>query len=320
MPWRREFPHNAPRSQWRVLRIMITRLKGFFAAFLIGALPMLGSATAQAQAFVNLGHVNLSFYEGTANVIKLMLERAGGNVAMTPGSHSQIFPKVAEGEVDLFVAAWLPHAHASYWEEHKKDLVKLGTLYDGAKLYWAVPDYVSADEVKSVADLKKPEVVAKMVKSIRGTLPDSGLMIGSKKIFDAYGLTEAGYELVPGPAKEWIANFNDRIEKKEWFVMPLWQPQYLNKAHKMRVLDEPQKILGGENTAYLIANKNFVAKLTKPQRKMLGRIELSVKAVTEIDYMINVDKMTPHDAARRWISRNPTTVEYWIAGADDDQQ
>lgn len=298
--------------------VMFTRSIKLAVLALLSFSAVLSSPQLCAQAFVSLGHVNLSFYEGTANIIKLMLERAGGNVAVTAGSHGQIFPKVAEGEVDLFVAAWLPYAHASYWEEHKKELVKLGTLYDGAKLYWAVPDYVPVEAVKSVADLKKPEVASKMVKTVRGTLPDSGLMIGSKKIFETYGLTEAGYELVPGPAKDWIANFNERIAKKEWFVMPLWQPQYLNRAHKMRILEEPQAILGGENTAYLIANKNFVAKLTKPQRKMLGRIELSVRAVTEIDYMINVDKMTAHDAARRWISKNPTTVEYWIAGADED--
>ena len=152
-------------------------------------------------------------------------------------------------------------------------------------------------DVKSVADLKKPEVAAKMVKTIRGTLPDSGLMIGSKKIFDAYGLGESGYELAPGPAKEWLANFNEHIAKQDWFVMPLWQPQYLSKAFKLRVLQEPQQLLGGANTAYLVANKTFAASMPPKQREMLGRIELSVKAVTELDHMVNIGGMTPRAAA-----------------------
>ncbi|MBK8019766.1 MAG: glycine/betaine ABC transporter substrate-binding protein [Betaproteobacteria bacterium] len=156
------------------------------------------------------------------------------------------FPKVAVGDVDLFVAAWLPYAHADYWKEYGDRLVKVSTLYEDAQLYWAVPDYVPAEAVRSVADLTRPEVAARMTKTIRGTLPDSGLMIGSRKIFEHYRLSEAGYELVPGPAPEWLANFNARVAAKDWFVMPLWRPQFLNKAHRLRVLDEPQQFLGAE--------------------------------------------------------------------------
>ncbi len=273
------------------------------------------AAPAARAQVISIGHPNLSFYEVTAAVIQLMLERAGTTTTKTAvGGHATIFPKVANGDVDLFVAAWLPDAHGDYWKEYGADLVKLGTLYDDAKLYWAVPAYIPESDVKSVADLKKPEVAARMVKTIRGTLPDSGLMIGSKKIFDAYGLGDAGYELAPGPAKAWLANFNERIAKQDWFVMPLWQPQYLNKAAKLRVLDEPQRLLGGANTAYLIANKTFAASMLPRQREMLSRIELSVKTVTELDYQVNVGGMTPRAAARRWISEHADTVGYWING------
>ena len=96
-------------------------------------------------------------------------------------------------------------------------------------------------------------------------------MIGSKKIFDAYGLGDSGYELAPGPAKDWLANFNERIEKQDWFVMPLWQPQYLNKAYKLRILDEPQQLLGGANTAYLVASKSFAEAMPRKQREMLEK-------------------------------------------------
>jgi glycine betaine/proline transport system substrate-binding protein len=173
-------------------------------------------------------------------------------------------------------------------------------------------------EVRGVADLKRPEVASRMVKTIRGTLPDSGLMIGSKKIFEHYGLGEAGYELVPGPAKEWLANFDARIAAKEWFVMPLWRPQYLNRAHKLRILEEPQQFLGGDNTAWLVANKAWAAKLPRKTRELLGRIELNVKAVTQMDYWINVEKMDARGAARRWIASNPETVGYWLRGPEDN--
>lgn len=293
----------------------LTRL---FRTCLLACLLSVAAVPAQAQKFVAIGHPTLSFYEVTATVVQFMLERSGWGVAMRSGSHSEIFPRLGSGEVDLFVAAWLPDAHAVYWKEYKDNLVEVSTLYEDARLFWAVPAYVPATEVKSVADLAKPEVAAKMVKTIRGTLPDSGLMIGSRKIFEHYGLGAAGYELVPGPASEWIANFNTRVAAKEWFVMPLWQPQYLNKAQKLRVLEEPQRFLGGPNRAVLVASKDFWARLDKKQKAMLGRIELSNKAVTEMDYWVNVEKMSPRDAARRWLGSNPNTVTYWIQGPEED--
>ncbi|MEO8038274.1 MAG: glycine betaine ABC transporter substrate-binding protein [Betaproteobacteria bacterium] len=267
---------------------------------------------------VNLGHVNVSFYEASANVIALMLERSGWNVALKSGSHANIYPKIADGQLDLFVAAWLPYAHANYWAQYQENLVKLGPLFDDAKLYWAVPAYIPEAALKSVADLTRPEVAGKMVKTIRGTLPDSGLMIGSNKIFERYGLAAAGYELVPGSNKEWQDTFKERIAKGEWFVMPLWQPQYLNRAYELRILEEPEKILGGANTAYLVANKAFAAKLPRKMREMLSRIELSNKAVTQMDYWVNVDNMTPRQAARRWIGSHAITVTYWIEGPEED--
>jgi glycine betaine/proline transport system substrate-binding protein len=280
---------------------------------------LMSTATAPARAdVVTIGHPSLTFYEVTANLVQFMFERLGWSVAIRSGSHSQIFPQLGDGSVDLLVAAWLPDAHAVYWNEHKENLVQVTTLYEDAKLYWSVPAYVPAEAVKSVADLAKPEVAAKMVKTIRGTLPDSGLMIGSKKIFEHYALGAAGYELVTGPAKDWIANFEQRIGAKEWFVMPLWQPQYLNRAHKMRVLEEPQKLLGGPNRAVLVASKSFWQRIDKRQRETLTRMELSLKAVTEMDYWVNVEKMSPRDAARRWIGSNPNTVTYWIQGPEED--
>jgi glycine betaine/proline transport system substrate-binding protein len=277
-----------------------------------------GSALPARAESLSIGHPSLTFYEVTAHLVQFMFERMGWSVTLESGSHSKIFPKLGEGKVDLLVAAWLPDAHAVYWNEYKDELVQVTTLYEDAQLFWAVPAYVPASDVKSVADLAKPEVAAKMTKTIRGTLPDSGLMIGSKKIFDHYGLAAAGYELVPGPAKDWIANFDARVAAKDWFVMPLWQPQYLNKAHKLRILEEPKKFLGGPNRAVLVANKAFWSRLDKRQRELISRIELSQRAVTEMDYWVNVDKMSPRDAARRWLGMNPNTVTYWIQGPDED--
>ena len=288
-------------------------LAGLLAAFALSC----PNAFAQSR-FVTLGHVNISFYEVTAKVVQGVLERLGYTVAVKTGSHAEIYPLLGNGEVDLFVAVWLPNAHASYWEQYKDSSVQVTTLFEDARLFWSVPDYVPAAEVKSVADLRKPDVAAKMQKEIRGTHPDSGLMVGSKKIMEEYGLADAGYRLVPNQPAERAANFNDNIAAKRWFVMPLSQPNYLNRLASMRILDEPKQFLGGADKAYLVAHKNFYAKVDKHTWKALQRISLSVKAVTEMDYLVNVKKLTPEYAARNWMAAHPDTVNYWLQPDPED--
>lgn len=274
--------------------------------------------TSPAQArYVVLGHVDLSFYEVTASVVQFVLERFRYNVAVKKGTHSQIYPALGAGEVDLFVAAWLPHTHAKYWEEHKSELVRITRLYGDAKLFWAVPDYVPASEVKAVADLTSPGIAAKMDKTIRGPGADSGLMIGSAKIVDEYKLESAGYRLAPGKPADWIAWFNANVQAGKWFVMPLWQPQYLNQVANLRILEEPKQLLGKTDSAYLIAHKDIGEKLDKQTLAALRRMELSVKWVTELDHMVNVTKMAPREAARLWIGAHPNTVSYWLEPEED---
>ena len=83
-----------------------------------------------------------------------MLEDDGYKVDVTAGSHGDIFPKLGAGNVDILAAAWLPNGHAPLYAKVKEDTFVIGELYDNAKLYRAVPDYVPANAVRTIDDLK----------------------------------------------------------------------------------------------------------------------------------------------------------------------
>jgi glycine betaine/proline transport system substrate-binding protein len=276
------------------------------------AILLLGSAAAQAQSKVTLGQIGISFYAVTGQVVQAVLERLGHDVDLRTGSHAQIFPELGRANVDLLVAAWLPSGHAVYWEQHGKEAVELTTLYRGARLFWAVPTYVSADAVGSVEDLRKPEVAARMVKTIRGTGPDSGLMIGSRKIMQAYELEAVGYELVPGKHDQWHAYFEDNYRHKRWFVMPYFRPNYLNRIAEMRMLEERFDFLGGENNGVLVAHRNFVDRMPARTLAVLRKVSLDLDAVAEMDYAVQVQGKTAREAAREWMARNASRVDSWF--------
>jgi glycine betaine/proline transport system substrate-binding protein len=265
----------------------------------IAALP----ARAQDRT-VRLGQVNLSFYAVVGAVVQELLEKDGYPVSVTSGSHGEIFPKLGAGEVDLLAAAWLPDAHAPLYAKVKDVTFVVGELYDQARLFWAVPDYVPADLVRSIEDLKKPEVMARIDKNIHGIGASSGLMVGAEENRRAYGLDTFGYQVIPGETKDWIGNFRQAVAEQRWMVMPLWQPQWLNSAYKVRALADPKGIYGQGDTAVLLGHQSLKRKLADKTLRRLAVIKLSVDQVTEMDRLVNVDGLTPRDAARRWLASN----------------
>lgn len=282
------------------LAIMVATMSAFAAPARAGGGPVV------------LGQINISFYAVTAGVVHEVLERLGHQVEVRTGSHGQIFPMLGEGKVDLLVAAWLPSAHAEYWEQYGRDAVQLAVLYQDAQLYWAVPPYVPQALVSRVEDLKKPEVAEKMVKTIRATAPDSGLSIGSVRIMNHYRLAEAGYELLPGKRDEWVAHLEENLAAQRWFVMPFFRPNYLNLAADMRILEEPQKLLGEASNGTLVAHRDFMARMPRSTTGVLARIRLGLEAVAQMDRMVNVEKMDARAAARAWMQRNRAVVDTWF--------
>jgi glycine betaine/proline transport system substrate-binding protein len=273
-------------------------------------------AAQPAREPIRLGQVNLSFYAVTGGVVQEVLERSAQPFVIVEGSHGDIYPKLGTGEIDILAASWLPNAHAGLYAKVKDQTFLLSKLYDDAKLYIAVPDTAPAS-VRSVADLAKPEIAAQFDKTILSIGASSGLSIGAAKMMESYGLKAAGYEFKPGEARDWIANFRKAVDEKRHVVMPLWQPQWLNATYKVRVLADPQKVFGDGDQAFLVARNDLSAKLRPEVLERLKRVALSVEAVTEMDRMVNVDKLSPREAARRWIAANPAKTADWFPKAID---
>lgn len=293
-----------PRTGDRGNRIMRVALA--LASFVIGTLvATLPNAASAQDRMIRLGQVGLSFYEVVAAVVQEVLEQDGYEVEVTTGNHGEIFPKLGAGEIDLLVAAWLPDGHAPLYAKVKDVSFVVGELYGDAKLYWAVPEYVPSDLVRSIEDLKKPEVVARMDKRIRGIGATSGLMAGAAKIREAYGLEAAGYQVIPGETKDWIENFKVAVNDQRWLVMPLWQPHWINAAYKVRRLEDPKGVYGTGDTAVLLGRKTLKTTLSPKTLDRLAAIKLNVAAVTQMDFWVNVDGLSPRDAARKWLAANP---------------
>ena len=267
---------------------------------------------AQATNTIILGQVYLSFYAVTGAVVHEVLERLGYTVEVRQGPHEEIFPLLGNSSIDLMAAAWLPEGHRAYWEKYGQNAEEVAKLYDGARFFWAVPDYVPESEITSIDDLAKNSVTKHMTKTIQGIGAGATITANSQKVMHEYGLDALGYTLKPGTPEEWTETYNSAVAERRWIVFPTWTPQYLNRDGKLRPLRDPKGVFGGVNHASLVGPQDRLQRISPSTRAVLSRINLGLDGVTEVDWMVNVQKKSPKEAAQVWMEGNQQKVSTWL--------
>ena len=123
---------------------------------------------------------------------------------------------------------------------------------------------------------------------------------------------EAGWSHEIGDLRAIIRTVEERIGAGDWFVTPLWQPQYLNEVHDLRPLDDPRGVFPPPDRASLVAHRGAFDRLPERTRDVLRRIRYTVADVNAMDGAVNLDGLDPLAAARRWIDSNRETVRTWL--------
>lgn len=258
------------------------------------------------------GRINESFHQVAAAVVEEVLLRLGHEVQVHEGPHPEMYPKIAAGEHHLFADAWLPGGHSVYWDQVKNDVVEVAPLFDDARFFWAVPDYVD-EAILSLGDLAKPEVAEQFTtRTVQGTGSYAGLTMMGDQLLKTYGLTEQGWTQPSGDIHAVIDTINSRIEAGDWFVTPLWQPMFLNEVHHLRPLADPLGAFPSPDRASLLAHRETFAQLPARTREVLSKIRFDVSDVNEMDLLVNVEGLETLPAVKEWESRHPGTVDAWF--------
>ena len=260
-----------------------------------------------------LGRIDESFHQVAAAVVEETLLRLGHEVEVREGPHPTMYPLLGEGELHVFASSWLPGGHGAYWESIRDAVVQVSPLYDGARFFWAVPGYVPAELVSALPDLARPEVTERMATLVvQGTTPGAGLTMRSQELVREYQLDAVGWSYRVGDLQAIIDTINDGMAAGDWFVTPLWQPQYLNDVHDLRPLDDPRGVFPPPDRASLIAHRDAFTRLPARTRDVLRRIRFTVADVNAMDGAVNLDGLDPLAAARAWMDRNRETVRTWL--------
>ncbi|MEW2326065.1 glycine betaine ABC transporter substrate-binding protein [Streptomyces griseoincarnatus] len=260
-----------------------------------------------SEATITVRNIALSFHRAAAAVTRIVLEAHGHRVNSVEAQHEQLFRLQEEGDIDVLVSAWLPSSHDTYLSRYR-DRVRVLTPHYQPYCVWAVPPYIPEEEVREVADLLRPEVAGRMTKAVDGINPGAGISRFSARMIGEYGLDRAGYTFTPGAESGFVSRVERGVAAREWFVVPLWRPQYLNRLYGLRPLVEPKGLLGSVDDASPVVRLDALDRVHPGAVARLDSLDLGNDGVEEIDALINVDGLTPLQAADRYLAEHGHTL------------
>lgn len=286
------------------------KLRHWVAAIAMGA-AALASAPGQAQEKkINIGWTAWSDAEAVTKLAqKLLQDRLGYKVELTLADIGIQYQGVASGKLDGMLMSWQPITHQAYLEKVGKDIDDLGPMYTRAKLGWVVPTYVPEDQVKTIEDLKKPDVQKQLGGKIQGIDPGAGLMQASEKAIKEYNLD--GYQLISASDAAMLAAVERATSRKEWIVATSWSPHWMFAKWDLRYLEDPKGVLGGLESVNKIVRKGFYQDHPEVY-EFLNRMVLPIGDVEKI--MAEAQETSYEQAIDKYIKENEARVNYWVTG------
>ncbi|NZD46013.1 glycine betaine ABC transporter substrate-binding protein (plasmid) [Sphaerotilus sulfidivorans] len=267
------------------------------------------SVLAQAKP-IRIGWTAWSDAEAVTNIAKLILEqRLAQKVELVMTDVALQYAGLERGQIDLMLMAWLPGTHQSYYEKVKGSVENLGALYTDAKLGWAVPADIPVATLKTIDDLKKPEVMEKLGGKIQGIDAGAGLMKLSEAAIKTYGLD---YKLLTASDAAMVSALDRAIQRKQWIVVTTWSPHWMFSQYKLRYLEDPKQALGGAESIHALARKGFSADFPAAAA-FIRNLKISLADLEGV--MLKARDSNAAKEAAAYIASHGEQVNRWVAAA-----
>jgi glycine betaine/proline transport system substrate-binding protein len=293
-----------------LIKIILEDSMKRLSIFLMIALMLVSFASCKKDSKNYKGEVELVYVEwssevASTNVAKAVLqEKLNYKTKIVPVSASAMWSAVGSGDKDGLVAAWLPTTHGHYLEKVKDKTEDLGANLKGTRIGLVVPEYVtinSIDELKANADKFKGKII--------GIDPGAGLMSKTEKVMKDYGLDN--FKLIEGSGATMTAALKDAIKNKEWVVVTGWTPHWKFARWKLKYLEDPKKVYGGEEYISTIVRKGLKKDMPEVYN-FLDKFQWKPEDMAALMVMNQEDGSDPYENAKKWIEQNSELVDSWI--------
>jgi glycine betaine/proline transport system substrate-binding protein len=293
------------------------------AALLLTAGGLLaGAAAAQPAAPVRIAYVDWSSSVASANLICAVIERRlNRNCELIQGTADEMWQRVADGDADAMLSAWLPTTHAHYREKYGERMDDLGPNLEGTRTGLVVPDIrvgrqtgasgartLQTDPIQSIPDLREHR--RQLGGRIMGIDPEAGIMTATERAISVYGL--AGFRLVAGSEHEMTEALARAIARNERIVVTGWEPHWMFGRWALRFLDDPDDVYGGRGSIHTMVRRGLADDAPEVYR-LLDRFHWDPDAMSQLlVWNQQGDGSDPYAQAERWMRAHPGAVDEWV--------
>jgi glycine betaine/proline transport system substrate-binding protein len=283
--------------------------------FIFTALAAAGGQTDGSADAKTADLVYANWEEGVAytHLAQAVLEdKMGYDVTITAADVAPSYAAIAQGDKDAFMETWLPVLHKDYVDKYGDDIIDLGHVYKGTESGLVVPQYMVDAGIVTISDLLKPEAQKKLEKTITGIDAGAGVMKTTEEmVMPAYGLTDAGYKLLPSSGPAMMAALKDAVSEKRWIVVTGWKPHSMFGYWDLAFLEQDKDQVWGMGNIHIKGRKNL--REEKPElATFLENMSLSTGELGSLMVAINESDKNTLEAARDWMNENEDTVADWI--------
>lgn len=286
---------------------------------LVGAASVALAFTATAQAassactVVRMGEPAWTDIRITDALAGTVLDSIGYQQKIEHLSVPIIYQALKNHQIDVFLGNWLP-AQQHFVDQYKGGFERLGTNLSGAKFTLAVPDYVAAAGVHSMADLNKH--ASKFSSTIYGIGPGApGNQNITKMIAaDAYNLK--GWKLVASSEAGMLSQVSRATSRHKWIVFLAWEPNPMNVDYHLTYLSGGAKYFGphyGEATVYTLGRPGF-AQQCPNLAHFFGQLAYNVPMENALMVPVTKNNANPKQVASDYLKKHPELLKTWLAG------
>ena len=289
----------------------ITRMVALVLVAILGSTAAFAAGGQESAPSVTLTYVN--WEEGVAwtHFLATILEdEMGYEVSLTAADVGPAYAAVAAGDQDFYMEAWLPNLHSNYVEG--TDLVEVSMIYEDAVVGLIVPAYMAEDGVTTLSDLARPEVVEALGGQLTGIDAGAGMMIATEeRLIPAYGLDEAGLELIASSDAAMMAALDAAYQNEEYFVGMGWQPHSMFGRYDLVILEQDGEQVWDLDDVFIMGRPGVDQDLPEVVA-FFENVMFTNETIGPLMVHIADSNLGTLEAAREWKNQNPNVWESWV--------
>lgn len=266
-------------------------------------------------------------------VVGNVLEGMGYTVEYAPSDSQLQFAAIAEGDMHFQVEAWEGSMKSAFEAAVEDGMVDLGTHSAVTREEWWVPAYV-LDVCPGATDWTGLDACAEMFATAE-TAP-KGRFVGppadwGKNYSDRVKSLEMDFVAINvGQAATLWAELQSAYDRKEPIVLFNWTPNFIESKFEGAFVNFPKPEPACFEDASWGPNPNATGDCGAPHGgwlkkaawagledmapaawKVLKKIDFSNAQIADASLLVDVEGMTPEEAAAKWMEDNAEVVASW---------